>query len=122
MNTTMNTTPTRRLAIVILGISIFSLSVLKAETKQTYTGFLGDTPITLRITWENMSGLGSIWGTVSYDGRTLNFSGRNDYSGHIFFRDSDGDNYDLSKSNTSSTIGWKGSMNGATKVTFTRKR
>ena len=118
----MNTAPTRRISILILAISFLSLSALKADTTQTYTGFLGDTPITLRITWDNISGLGAIWGTVSYSGRRLSFSGQNDYSGHIWFRDSDGDVYNLSKSNTSSTIGWKGNMNGTASVTFTRNR
>lgn len=100
---------------------LIGTSGAKADTVQKYTGFLGATPIKVTIIWDNIKGLGDISGSISYGGRKLGFSGSNYASGKIRFVDSDGYTYSMYKSNSGSTIGWKGTCGGE-QVTFTRSK
>ena len=62
----------------------------------------------IRIHWQNIQGLGSVSGTVNFDGDIKSFTGQNSRPGYLWIQLQDGSTFSLNKSNTQFNVVWTG--------------
>lgn len=108
--------------LAAIAVLLFTTTKAEAETVTHYTGHLGSVPVNVTIWWQDYNGLGKIWGTISYAGRSIGFNGTNSRPGYLYLMDADGVCYTLNKQNTSSTVGWQGSSDAGERFTLARRQ
>ncbi len=99
-----------RITPLLLAALTFTLSTTaRGADTRTYDLVTTDgNRIPATIIWENISGLGKIWGTIDYAAGSLAFNGTNSRSGYISFTTDNGVRGDFNKQTVGNGFVWVG--------------
>ena len=103
-------TRTAFLSAVVAAFAIFTASIEAKDTRHYQLVSQDGSRIPATIVWENISGLGSVWGDFSYAAGEQNFSGKNSQPGYLTLRTENGIVYEFWRQNGGANITWSGKV------------
>lgn len=98
------------LAVVAAAFAVFTSSLEANETRHYQLVSQDGSRVPATLVWQNISGLGSVWGDFQYQGGEQTFSGENSQPGFLRLRTENGIVYELWKQNGGSSVTWSGKV------------
>lgn len=98
------------LSAVVAAVAVFASSVEANETRHYQLVSQDGNRVPATVVWQNISGLGSVWGDFQYAGGEQTFTGNNSQPGFLRLRTENGIVYELWKQNGGSSVTWSGKV------------